>query len=113
MRDVKELRIAEDDSSIAGFIKGIHKKVLGALGVPASMITPPVKRARGKRLKVNQKKTLVENGLSQAEVEFYLLQKTSFVQEGNDRRLQKSTNKVEVWTLINPVTGELKEVYIA
>ena len=69
-------------------------------------------KIRGKALTRNQMKTLIENGLDKDEVELYLLHKTSFVQEGAEKRLNQSCNKVEVWTLVHRATGELRGVYI-
>lgn len=69
-------------------------------------------KIRGKALTFNQKKILMRNGLEAEEVDFYLIQKISFLQEGSEKRLNKSNNKVEQWTLIHRDTGELRGVYI-
>lgn len=74
---------------------------------------PKKPKIRGKALNRAQQKTLIQNGVSKDEIELYLLYKTSFAQEGADKRLNQSSNKVAIWTLIHRNTGELREVYIA
>lgn len=69
-------------------------------------------KVRGKALTRGQQKTLIENGFPKDEIDDYLLHRTSFVQEGSDKRLNQSSNKVAKWTLIHRDTGELREVYV-
>jgi hypothetical protein len=69
-------------------------------------------KIRGKVPSRTQHQILVSNGMTDNEIASYLIQKITLVQEGKDKRLNQSSNKVENWTLVHRETGELKEVYI-
>ena len=69
-------------------------------------------RIRGKLLNRTQRKTLLNNGMTNEEIELFLILKSEFVQQGPSKRLNQSSKKAEKWTLMNRDTGELKEVYI-
>jgi hypothetical protein len=111
-----KMGIGNDDINVE-LIDHLEGKTMSALGIPDKLLgyetNPKNTKIRGKSPTLRQKKILIKNGLSNDEVELYLIQKTSFVQEGDKRRLNQFINKVEKWTLIHRETGELKEVYIA
>lgn len=105
-----------NDSSNSDFIDHIGNQALSGLGVPSELLAgeKPKKntRIRGKLLNRTQRKTLLNNGMTNEEIELFLILKTEFVQQGPSKRLNQSSKKAEKWTLMNRDTGELKEVYI-
>ena len=103
--------------SNSNFIDHHRDKLISGLGVPSEFLgvsnNSKKSKIRGKVPTRSQRQILVDNGVSEKEQELYLIQKIALVQEGKDKRLNQSSNKVENWTLVHRETGELKEVYIA
>lgn len=100
----------------SGLVDNLKKRAALGLGVPTSLIydkdPKKLSKVRGKVPSRSQRQILTKNGISEEDQESYLIYKISFIQDCRDKRLNKSSSKVENWTLIHRETGELKEVYI-
>jgi len=69
-------------------------------------------KIRGKNPTVAQRKALMASGLSDDEVDLYLINSIKHVEEGS-RRPTKYGTKEELWILTHRETGEMREVVIS
>ena len=69
-------------------------------------------RIRGTKLTRAQCITLQKLGIDEDDIDNHLLSKISHKGGDDKRRLGKYDSKIEVWTLINKTTGELRDVNI-
>lgn len=79
---------------------------------PEKIKDSPKIKVRGKNFTASQRKLLLSNGLSENEVDKYLIQKTLIAGETGKRHLGKEEDKAEQWLLIHRDTGETRKVSI-